>query len=158
MKITDSRRWRARRIISALATFAVLLGTSGARPVPRMGAADTVVVIVSAASFVTQISQRHLADLYLGRTTRFENGSPAVPIDHRSGSTERAAFSEVYLDRSETQMKAHWSKIIFTGRGRPPREASSGEAVRELVASDPRAIGYLDPRLVNSTVRIIIVR
>jgi ABC-type phosphate transport system substrate-binding protein len=116
---------------------------------------DTVVVVVSAASAVTEISRLHLADLYMGRTTRYPNGSPAVPIDQRTGSPVRAAFSATYLGRSEAQMKAHWSRIIFTGRGRPPTEASSDDAVRDLIAGDPRAIGYIDPRRVNSKVRVV---
>jgi hypothetical protein len=55
-------------------------------------------------------------------------------------------------------MKAHWSKIIFTGRGRPPAEAADDAAVRDIVAGDPRAIGYIDASLVDSRLRVVRVR
>jgi ABC-type phosphate transport system substrate-binding protein len=151
------RTW-AGRCVPALVMVVILVVNSAAEAEPRNAGADTVVVIVAAASPLTEISRLHLTDLYLGRTSRFSNGTPAVPIDQSPGSADRAAFSQTYLGRSEAQIKAHWSKLIFTGRGRPPAEASNGEAARNMVARDPRAIGYLDPRLVDSTVRIVRVR
>jgi ABC-type phosphate transport system substrate-binding protein len=151
-------RTRFGRRFPVFAIVVILTATASVPAERPLAPADTVVVVVSAASTVTEISRLHLADLYMGRTTRFPNGMPAVPIDQRPGSAERAVFTETYLGRSEAQIKAYWSKIIFTGRGRPPAEASSGEAVLTIVAADPRAIGYLDRRLVNSTVRIVNVQ
>lgn len=149
---------RISRRVAALAMVMALVTATGARPAPSEESDTVVVVIVSAKNPLTEISRLHLADLYMGRTTRFPNGAPAVPVDLQSGSAARAAFCESYLGRSEAQLKAHWSKIIFTGRGRPPAEASNGEAIRTLVAGDPRAIGYLDRRLVDSSVRVVRIR
>jgi ABC-type phosphate transport system substrate-binding protein len=142
-------------LIPGLVMLLALATTTGPSAATPPAGADTVVVVVSAASGITEISRLHLADLYLGRTTRFPNGAPAVAIDQRPGSPVRAAFSAMYLGRSEAQVKAHWARIIFTGRGRPPTEASSDDAVRDLIAADPRAIGYIDPRRLNSNVRVV---
>ena len=158
MNMNHSIRTRLRRLILAPAIVVIMISTSGAWAEPRMAAADSVVVVVSARSSVGAISKLHLADLYLGRTVRFQNGAPATPIDQRSGSAMRAEFTETFLNRSEAQMKAHWSKIIFTGRGRPPREVSSDAAVRDIVARDPQAIGYIDASLVDSRVRVVRVQ
>jgi ABC-type phosphate transport system substrate-binding protein len=146
-----------RRIAATLALM-LIASESGAWATLPVSLADSIVVVVSATSSVTEISRLHLADIYLGRTSHFENGTPAVPIDRNAGSADRISFSEKFLDRSEAQMKAHWSRVIFTGRGRPPREASSGQAVRNIVAGDPRAIGYIDVSLVDARVRVLRVR
>lgn len=143
------------RVLSALAMMAILGADSALRAVPGDAQTDAVVVIVSSASPVTEISRLLLTDLYTGRASRFPNGTAAVPIDQRPGSADRAEFSESFLGRSEAQIKAHWAKIIFTGRGRPPAEASDGESARRMVARDPRAIGYVDSRLVDTTVRVV---
>jgi hypothetical protein len=150
---------RTSRCVAALAVIGTLLAAKGMRPEPLNAGSDiVVVVIVSVQNPMTEISRLHLADLFMGRTSRFPNGAPAVPVDLQAGTAARASFCENYLGRSEAQMKAHWSKIIFTGRGRPPAELSNGEAMRALVAGDPRAIGYIDRRLVDSSVRIVRVR
>jgi ABC-type phosphate transport system substrate-binding protein len=142
----------------ALVTPLVLMALSSSPAAPQAAAAETVVVIVARNSTVTELPRLHLADLYLGRISRFPDGNPALPINQKAGTKDRTAFSETYLGRSETQIKAHWSKLIFTGRGRPPAEAPDESAVRKLVAEDPRAIGYVDRRFVDSSVRIVRVR
>ena len=158
MNSTGTHRRGSHIGLPALAGLAILLtsGPVGAEPPTLAG--DTVVVVVSASSSVTEISRLHLADLYMGRITRFPNGTPAAPVDQKAGSPARASFLDTYLDRSESQMKSYWSKLIFTGRGRPPREAASDQAVKELLARDPNAIGYIDPRVLDSRVRRVRVQ
>lgn len=155
MNIKRTLGRNVRRVIRASAALAVLFAISPVRAAAPLGAADSVVVIVSAASPVTQISRLHLADLYLGRTTRFPGGTAATPMEQKAGSAARVEFLANYLGRTEAQMKSHWSKLIFTGRGRPPQEASTAQAMKELVARSPHAIGYLEARLVDASVRTV---
>lgn len=46
---------------------------------------------------------------------------------------------------------------MFTGRGRPPRAVDSGAEMADLVAANPRAIGYLAPELVDERLRIVTI-
>ena len=143
------------RGFTALVTPLVLVAVCFAHAEPQSGAAEMVVVVVGATSSLMEIDRLHLADLYLGRTTRLPDGKPALPIDQKPGTDDRATFSATYLGRSEAQIKAHWSKLIFTGRGRPPQKLSGDEAVRRRVAEDSSAIGYIDIRAVDSSVRVL---
>lgn len=145
---------RFRRLAAALALALILTPGSSAQAV-QSSAADTVVVVVSVDSPMTEISRLHLADLYLGRTSHFPSGDPARPIDQETRSEARTDFYQRYLGRSLAEIKAHWSRLIFTGRGRPPMDAPSGEEVRRLVAENPAAIGYIERRLVDASVRIV---
>lgn len=156
MAATTRNPSRFRRLVPAFALALILVPTSSAQAV-QSSAADTVVVVVSTDSPVTEISRRHLADLYLGRTTRFPNGEPAEPIDQGTTSAARADFYQQYLGRSLAEIKAHWSRLIFTGRGRPPRDVPGGEDVRRLVAENPGTIGYIERRLIDSSVHIVSV-
>ena len=63
--------------------------------------------------------ERQGTDIFLGRATRFPNGLLAVPIDQVEGSAAREEFYTRFVGKSAAQMKAYWSKIIFTGRGQP---------------------------------------
>lgn len=143
-----------------VAAFVVAAAVLGASPGGALAAAapDDIVVVVSAGNPATEISRRHLADLYLGRTTRFPNGEAAEPVDQRSGSKARDAFYERYVGRSAAEIKAHWSRIIFTGRGRPPREEQDCTAVKRYVVEHPRAIGYIERSRVDDSVRVVRVR
>ncbi len=125
---------------------------------PTVIPTDSVVLVVSADNPVSEMSRLHLEDLYLGRTDRFPDGQPAEPIDQAPGSPARAVFYEGYLGRSLAEIKAHWSRLLFTGRGEPPREVRNGVAVRDLVGSDPHAIGYLNRALVDGSVHVVRIR
>ena len=120
--------------------------------------ADDVVAVVSAKSPITSLSQAQLADIFLGKTTRFPDGSPAMPLDQNEESPVRERFYAQFTGKSPAQVKAHWSKIIFTGRGQPPRQLAGGADVRRAVAETPGAIGYIDSKLVDSSVRVVSLR
>ena len=144
----DRTRWGSLRPRLALALL-LLAGVAMANDIKS----SEVVVVVAARSPLESLSQAALTDVFLGRTSRFPDGRPAVPVDLREGSAARAEFYETYLGRSVAQIKAHWSKIVFTGRGSPPREVADGLEMRRLVAQDPRAIGYLEPSLIDDSVK-----
>lgn len=120
--------------------------------------AQEVVAIVSAKSPVTALNADQLAAIFLGKSSRFPDGTPAVPIDGPEDSPARERFYEKYTGKSPAQVKAHWSKIIFTGRGQPPRQAASSLEVRKAIADNPSAVGYLEPSAVDGSVRVLATR
>ncbi len=113
------------------------------------------VIVVARDNPLTRLDRAELADIYLGRLSRFPDGGRAVPIDQREGAAARDEFYSDYLGQSPAQIKAHWSKLIFTGRGQPPRSLPNGPAMVEFVAGNPEAIGYVDSQHINSDVRIV---
>ena len=123
-----------------------------------VGAANAraeVVVVVAAHSPIATLSLAEIADIFLGRLTRLPDGTRAVPLDRPEGSPLRAQHYAKVARMSPVQVKAYWSKLIFTGRGRPPRALDSDEAVLRAVRENPAAIGYIDRRLADGTVRIL---
>lgn len=120
----------------------------------RIAAAE-VVAVVSVKSPVTTLSKNQVADIFLGKSNRFPEGGPAMPIDQAEGSALRDEFYAVLVGKSSAQMKAHWSKIIFTGRGQPPREVPNSIEVKNLVANNPNAIGYIELSQLDSSLRVV---
>ena len=120
--------------------------------------AQDVVAVVSAKSSVVSLNADQVADIFLGKTSRFPDGSQAMPIDLGEDSPARDRFYAQYTGKSPAQVKAHWSKIIFTGRGQPPRQASSSSEAKKLIADNPNAIGYIDPSQVDNSVRVLAAR
>jgi ABC-type phosphate transport system substrate-binding protein len=137
------------RLLSALLPLALGLGDAMAA-----GAQD-VVAVVSAKSPITALTANQVADIFLGKTAHFPDGTPAVPIDLSEDSSEREKFYTQFTGKSPAQVKAHWSKIIFTGRGQPPRQASTSAEARKIVAENPHAIGYIDNSAVDRSVRVL---
>lgn len=114
-----------------------------------------VVPVVSSKSAVRALTKSELADIFLGRKLRFPDGQPAVALDQEIGSASRDEFYTAVVGISAVQLKAHWSKIIFTGRGKPPRAVSSDIEARGVVAANPQSVGYIDRALVDDSVRVL---
>jgi hypothetical protein len=114
-----------------------------------------VVAVVSAQSPITVLDKGQVADLFLGKASRYPNGVSAVPIDQAEGLEVRDEFYGKVVGRTAAQMKAYWAKIIFTGRGQPPPSVSNDIEMRRRVSDNSAAIGYIDRRSVDSSVRVV---
>jgi ABC-type phosphate transport system substrate-binding protein len=114
-----------------------------------------VVAVVSSKSTVTTLSKTQITDIFLGKTSHFPDGSRAVPIDQNEGTLARDLFYSTFTGESAAQLKAHWAKIIFTGRGQPPKALPNSAAVKTLVAENPAAIGYIEEIFVDETLRVV---
>ncbi len=147
---------RAARLTTLIA--ALLLARAALGSVPAVVSHADVVPVVSARSAVTTLSRNEVADIFLGRRARFPNGSSAVPIDQAEGSQARAEFYSHFADMTPAQLKAFWSKILFTGHGQPPQAVSNERQARRLVAANQDAIAYIDRSLVDGSVRVVQVR
>jgi ABC-type phosphate transport system substrate-binding protein len=134
----------------------VLLLACGSAAGSAAGMADaTVVTVVSAKSPITALSKAQVADIFLGKSNRFPDGAQATPIDQPESSRVREEFYSTVTGKTLAQLKAYWSKIIFTGRGQPPRIVSGGAELKSLLATNLLAIGYIDASQVDASVRVL---
>lgn len=81
-----------------------------------------------------------------------------VPIDQAEGSAARDEFCLKFSGKSAAQLKANWSKIIFTGRGRPLQEVSNSIEVKICNAEAPNTIGYIDQSPVDGSVKVLLAQ
>jgi ABC-type phosphate transport system substrate-binding protein len=108
-------------------------------------AAD-VVVIVSAKSSASAMSADDIANIYLGKSTALK------PVDNTSA---RGPFYTAVAGKDEAQVKAIWSKLVFTGKATPPKELGSSADVVKAVAADPGTIGYVEKGAVDASVKVV---
>lgn len=118
--------------------------------------AAEVVAVVSVKNPVSTLSKNQVADIFLGKTARFPDGEVALPIDQADGSMERDEFYAKFTGKSAAQVKAHWAKIIFTGRGHPPEDVPNNLDVKSFLNKNPHAIGYIDKSVVDPSLKVLV--
>ena len=143
------------RAIKALIQRAAIAGMGLALAFANMTSSADVVAVVSSKSAMPALSKSQIEDIFFGRATHLPAGLQAVPLDQAEGSAAREEFYARVAGKSPAQMKAYWSRIIFTGRGQPPKEVASDAALRKRLAEDPTTIGYIDASRVNDSVRVV---
>ena len=116
--------------------------------------AGTSVIVHPSNSF--SLTADDVTRLFTGRSKTFPDGRTAVPVNLTEDVALRAAFDEKVLGRSSSQIKAHWSKLLFTGKGTPPKEVDSDQEVIDLVKSNPNIIGYISSENANGDVKVVL--
>lgn len=102
------------------------------------------------------LTEKQISKIFLGKAKKFPGGVEAVPVDQAEGSAARTEFHENVTHKSSSQLKSYWSRIVFTGKGQPPKEVGSDAEVVSLVSRNPDMIGYVDSSAVNDSVKVVL--
>ncbi len=114
-------------------------------------------IIVHPESRVNEISLNELVDLFLGKTRYLAKGEQVVPIDQLEGSPTRDEFYKKVIKKTGPQLNSYWSRMIFSGKGRPPYSVADDEEVLELISVNRNMIGYVALERVTASVKVILV-
>jgi ABC-type phosphate transport system substrate-binding protein len=127
---------------------AILATSLAAVTLAAHSAQADVVVIVNAQSATSSLTADDVAQIYLGKSNAMK------PVDSSDKATRGEFYTKVTA-KDEAQVKAIWSKLVFTGKGTPPKEVATNADVVKAVGSDAKAIGYVDKAAVNSSVKVV---
>jgi hypothetical protein len=122
--------------IATLATFA----TAPAR-------AEIGIIVSAHSTQAPQVAQ--VCQAFLGKVK-----SP-TPINLGEKNPLRDEFFAKACKKDPVQVQAMWGKLIFTGTGTPPAEVDSSAAMKKAVAADPNAVGYIDKKDIDASVKVI---
>ena len=110
-------------------------------------ARDALAVIVHPSNPVQQLSLAQVQDIFAGKILSWRDlGGPDQPIDlvvREAGSGTAGAFAELVMK----------STLVSTAA---LRQGSNG-AIRQVVAEDPNAIGYISLGIVDATVKALAI-
>jgi len=113
------------------------------------------VVVANPKSGIEHLKRQEVIYLFMGRWRQLPSGVEAHPIDLGTDSTERTDFYRQLVNKEPSEIKAYWSRLVFSGGSRPPYTAESREELIHLVSGTPGAIGYIDRSHVDSHMRIV---
>ena len=130
-----------------------LIGIAVGCSISLFSLADVVVVVHPSND--AALNKKAVQRIFLGKEKKFSNGKEVLPINQTPSSSARDSLDTNTLGRSSTQIAAYWSKLVFTGKGIPPKELDNDAAVLSIVADNQNAIGYVDSASVSDAVKVI---
>ncbi|MGE5242025.1 MAG: phosphate ABC transporter substrate-binding protein [Bacteroidota bacterium] len=133
---------------------ALLLLLLGLGSVPAYAA---LAIIVHPSNNMAGITAEETANIYLAKVGVFSNGKRAVPVDQSENSPVRKKFYSAVIKKDDSALKVYWSKLLFTGKAQPPDEIGDDAAVKKWVATNPDAIGYVDGKFVDGSVKVLLI-
>ena len=117
--------------------------------------ANAEVAIVVNAANANSLDQSDIAKIYLGKAKSFPSGEKIEFASLDDGHSATEEFNDKVLKKSSSQVNAYWSKLVFTGKGTPPKKLDNDAAMLQFVASNPDAIGFVDASKVDDSVKVI---
>lgn len=139
------------KILSIIGLATVLTCTTS-----QAHAASDLVVISNPGSGVERLTRDEVTAIYMGRSKKLPSGLPAAPIDQATTNPEKARFYRDLIDKELPEVNSYWARLIFSGRGTPPRQASSTAEVLDTVAANKGAIGYIPRTSVDRRVHVVL--
>ena len=112
-------------------------------------------IVVNPRCTGEKMNIEELRSLVQGKKHNLPNGARAKVVDQSSGSPARGKFLSEVLEQSEADSNRYWSGQIFSGKTRPA-VLDSPEAVKRWVALTPQAIGYIDVKDIDSSVKVVL--
>lgn len=113
------------------------------------------VSVIVNSSNGADINEGNISRIFLGKVKAFSTGDKVTLVNLKYNEATRNEFEKKVLNKSASQVKAYWSKLMFSGKGKPPKELASDKEVLAFVAANPGAIGYVAEGSVDSTVKVI---
>lgn len=117
--------------------------------------AEDLVVVANPATGVERLSQEDVVNIFLGRYRRLSSGLTAEPVDQAQDSEIRGRFYRLLVDKSLAEINAYWSRLLFSGKTRPPQTLASAEDVLQFVSNRPGAVAYVQRAQVDKRVRVV---
>jgi hypothetical protein len=138
-------RTRRIRALLWLSLLPGLLGIFGSTAFAGESPAPEFRLIVHPRNPASQVSREFVTDAFLKKKTRWADDETLKPVDLKADSAVRRKFSQSILKRSVAAVRSYWQQRIFSGRGVPPPELESDDAVVAYVLKHRGAVGYVSP-------------
>jgi ABC-type phosphate transport system substrate-binding protein len=120
-------------------------------------AEDQVAVIANTSNSVSTLSPGDLHRIFLGEKSTWPNGKHIFVVMAAPGSPERAVILKNVYKMSENEYTKYFMQASFTGAvAAPPKDADSAAQMKQLIAANPGAVGYIPQQDVNDSVKVLL--
>jgi len=120
-----------------------------------VGAFAQVAVVVNPKSPLASLTADQVSSIFLGKSNTFPSGGTAVPTDLPDSVPTHELFYGKVTGKNSAQVKAAWSRLVFSGKATPPKELASSAEVKKFVGSNPDAIGYIEKSAIDPSVKVV---
>lgn len=115
-----------------------------------------VAVVVGAKSAAAAMSADDVSALFLGKSDQLPGVGVALLLDQAESNAVRDTFYSKVTGKSAAQVKAAWSRLVFSGKATPPKEVANSAEVKKLVATNANAVGYIEKSAVDGSVKVLL--
>jgi ABC-type phosphate transport system substrate-binding protein len=120
-------------------------------------AGDEIDVVVNKANPISDLALADARKIFMGDKETWPNGKRITIVMLAQGQPERAIVLREIYKMSEDDYGKYFMQAAFTGKvAAPPKDASSAADVKQIVAGNPGAVGYVKSSDVDDSVKVVL--
>lgn len=114
-----------------------------------------VVIIANNSVAQDSLNKQDLQNIFLGKMAKWSDNSSIYFVTSENDIHED--FLKMYINRSSSQFRNYWRKMVFTGKGQKPKAFKTDEELIQFVSETSGAIGYVSSDAALKNVKTITV-
>lgn len=115
-------------------------------------ASDTTVV-VSNNPELGELSKAEIQRLFLAKTDRVQN--MRIKVVELQTNLDKDRFYKEISGKSKSQLRSYWTRLIFTGKAKPPKQLEDMQELLKEMEDSPNIITYLSKDKVTDGMKIL---
>lgn len=113
------------------------------------------VIIVHKSNSLTSISEKELANIFLGKMTLWESGKRIKVGMLSTDEPQVKSFLKQVCHKSVKRFNAHWMKVIFSGSGIRPKTFTSSVNAAHFVGRNKNSIVVADKAKIKGNIKFL---
>lgn len=120
-------------------------------------AGDEVDIIVNKANTVDDLPLADAKKVFMGDKSTWPSGKRVTILMLAPGLPERAVLLREIYKMPEDQLGQYFVQAAFAGKvAAPPKDVATAAQMKQAVAANPGAIGYVKKEDVDDTVKVVL--
>ena len=116
-----------------------------------------IVLVTAIDSTISELSRDEAEQLYMGRRAALSARGALLLLDLPTGPV-RDQFYRLLTGKNPSQIRAYWSRMVFTGRALPPTESADASDAHRILLENPNAVAYLPASYANDPKLRVLLR
>jgi len=110
-------------------------------------------VVVTNTSVVEKLSKSEVKRLFLSKTNKVHNIN--IKVVELSENGEKDKFYKQISGKSKSQLRSYWTRLIFTGKARPPKQVNNMQELLKEMKKSEVIVTYLPKNKVTKQMKIV---
>ncbi len=123
----------------------------------QIGLASEFILVVNKANPDSQVSVDGAKKIFLGKTSSWSD-STRIKLVVQKNPELHEFFVKQVVRKSGQQFLTYWKKALFTGVGTPPPILENDTAVKNYVAANRGAVGYISADSLDDQVKLLEIK
>ncbi|MCP4353194.1 MAG: hypothetical protein GY795_47695 [Desulfobacterales bacterium] len=114
-------------------------------------------IIINDSVEAEAITRDDLKKIFLGKKVKW-NSNQSIKIAILKEGDIHESFLRTYIRKTSSQFSYYWKKLLFTGKGIPPKSFTSENEIINYVSSTAGAIGYASSGIQKDGIKVITIK